>query len=281
MTLKWLRGTAARLAPGGGKGVHQHTVFATRSDMDPANEVVLSSIVRYAEEVWTATDPTLMKHRSRHIKTGELLAGVRAVQERNKHKIVQRGPISSMMKYLKELGWKLETPTTMRNQRGQPVLLAEGDPKRLKLMLQEALREQHENKVEERMIISGGCNEAELADLVENGIDFEAIRRVQRAKRVSNRAKHIVTQLAAGSYPIGARLRTIGVEVPNICPCCLEGPDTISHRCWSCPALTEQRARCIPAKVLKWAKAGGEHTLLARRCLGCETTKFNDLQKRP
>ena len=50
--LRWLRGTAAKLSPGGGQGARVATLLALHPASDPARTAVLGPIIRYAEEIW-------------------------------------------------------------------------------------------------------------------------------------------------------------------------------------------------------------------------------------
>ena len=61
--IKWLRGAAARLCPGGGIGALRAAVLGIHSDADPARKAVLGPIVRYAEEIWEISDPGLWHSR--------------------------------------------------------------------------------------------------------------------------------------------------------------------------------------------------------------------------
>ena len=60
-------------------------------------------------------------------------------------------------------------------------------------------------------------------------MDIGATRKTVRSNKTTPRAKHIVTQLVAGTYPIGAHLRKIGIRVKDICPLCQEGPDELQQ----------------------------------------------------
>ena len=102
----------------------------------------------------------------------------------------------------------------------------------------------------------------------EYGIDFAATRKALRERSTTKRAAHIITQLAAGTYPIGSRLQKIGFMTDGICPLCEEGPDTLPRRLWRCSELEAAREKYMPEGVVSWAKAGGQHTMLGMFCLG-------------
>ena len=83
-TLKWMRGKASTLIPGGGKGAHQDTIFSIHPDRDPARANIPPCIVRYAKEVWLATDEALCGHKV--IKCRQLLPGMTDVMRNQRRK---------------------------------------------------------------------------------------------------------------------------------------------------------------------------------------------------
>ena len=90
---------------------------------------------------------------------------------------------------------------------------------------------------------------------------------------MSRKACNRISQMTTGTYPIGRHLRKIGVKAYPTCPCCKAAEDTIQHRLWHCPELKELRDEHIPVDVQRWAKAGGQHELLACMCLGTKEYK--------
>ena len=117
-----------------------------------------------------------------------------------------------MMVALESLGWEFCEPALFKDQNRDDVYLRTGDPKRLRKMLERRLEELHEQEVEKAAVNRHCCTEAQAAKVKEFGIDFEATRKVLRSKRTTRRAANIVTQLAAGTYPIGRHLNKMGGE---------------------------------------------------------------------
>ena len=83
--LKWMRSSAARLCPGGGRGVLQAAVLGLHGDHDPARRAIGGSITRYAEEIWLISDPGLW--HTRHLSPGELYGGCKQLPRTNSTKI--------------------------------------------------------------------------------------------------------------------------------------------------------------------------------------------------
>ena len=147
-----------------------------------------------------------------------------------------------MLYSLQELGWQYVGPTLFLNNHGEEIKLTEGEPRRLQQLMERTLEEQHEAAVVQALHRRKGVTESELKQVDEYGIDFEAIRKAVKSKKTSRRGAHIITQLAAGTYPVGARLKQIGVHTDMLCPLCEDGEDTVKHRVWHCPGLAEARA---------------------------------------
>ena len=175
------------------------------------------------------------------------------------------------MASLRQDDWQYVSPTLLLDQRGREVHLVHGEPKLLQKKLEEALEEQHEKQIIESVLKREEVSEQEKDLINKFGIDFEATRKALRSKRTKRRSKHIITQLAAGAYPIGKRLRKIGVEAKACCPICRGAVDELGHRLWYCPGLKELRDKWLPVDLQNWAKAGGQTTLLAMACLGVLT----------
>ena len=142
----------------------------------------------------------------------------------------------------------------------------EVDPKELRKKMEQRLQRLNEIEVEKMVQNRHGCNEAEAKNAQEHGIDFEATRRALRSKKTGARAKHLISQLCAGTYPLGRQLRKCGVKVLATCPFCKNGEDSLQHRLWCCPTLEQERQAWIPDDVQQWAKRGGKETLLANMC---------------
>ena len=121
------------------------------------------------------------------------------------------------------------------------MILHELDPKELRRRMDQRLQRMLEEEVEKMVQARHACTEAEGLKVKEFGIDFEATRRALRSKQTTPRAKQIISQLAAGTYPIGRQLKKIGVKVLATCPCCKQAEDNLPHRLWECSALAELR----------------------------------------
>ena len=138
--LKWMRGSAARMSPGGGTGVLVAAVLALHPENDPGRKVLLGPIVRYAEEVWVCSDPGLWHER--HLKTGDLLGGMQRIAKTCRRTataaVVRRGPLSAMINSLDLVGWTFVKPTLFLDQNGEEIDLTAGEPK----LLQKSLRQQ-------------------------------------------------------------------------------------------------------------------------------------------
>ena len=117
--------------PGGGQGVLQAAALGLRGAHDPARKTLLKSITRYAEELWLVSDPGLW--RSRHLRPGELLQGVESVAKKNKmrDRFWRRGPFSGFLAALRQVDWQYLNPTTLLDNHGRKLNLAEGEPKLL------------------------------------------------------------------------------------------------------------------------------------------------------
>ena len=121
-----------------------------------------------------------------------------------------------------------------------------------------------------------GASEAYLVE--ELGVDFAATRRALGTKKLSNRAKNIICQIATGTYPIGRYMEKIGVPVLNTCPFCKRATDTLEHRLWERTELSEQRARHFTEATLAWAKRGGHTTRIGQFSLATCGHKLPKLQ---
>ena len=116
------------------------------------------------------------------------------------------------------MDWQYINPTTLLGNHGREINLVEGEPKLLQKKLEDTLGEQHEKQLSEAVLKMEETTETEK-ELIQNfGIDFEATRKALRSQRTTRRSNHIITQLAAGAYPMGKRLLRIGVKAFSSCP---------------------------------------------------------------
>ena len=157
---------------------------------------------------------------------------------------------------------------------GESFKMTKGDPRQLGQRLEATLREQHEEAVCAAVVRRAGCSEEERRRVEAYGIDFVAVRRALRSKKTQGRSRHIISQLAANTYPVGRRLQKMGVRTTGVCPCCQEGEDTVRHRVWWCPALEEARERHFTPGMISWARGGGDTTLLGTMCLPANNMNY-------
>ena len=99
----------------------------------------------------------------------------------------------------------------MLDQHGTSHLLHEEDPCQLKEHLEQAILEKLQADVEQTVQQRHVCTESEAKKVTEYGIDVGATRRALRSKKLTGRMKHVIGQLAAGTYPIGRHLRELGL----------------------------------------------------------------------
>ena len=187
---------------------------------------------------------------------GRVFGRSKKIQKKNDERVVKRGPITAMLATLGHLGWTMLSPTILRTDQGEDLKLAEMDPKQVRSKLEQTILRQQEQLTEEAVVNRTACTAQEAANIKEFGIDFEATRKALNSKKTKSRAKRIIGQLAANSYPIGRHLRKIGIKAPADCPCCEKSEDTLDHRIWDCPALADIRSKHVAADIQKWAKEG-------------------------
>ena len=94
--------------------------------------------------------------------------------------------------------------------------LIKGDPKQPRQRLEATLRMQHAEAVREAVVRRAGCTDEEKRRVEAHGIDFVAVRRALRSSTTKGRSRHIISQLAATTYPVGNRLLIVGVK-PREC----------------------------------------------------------------
>jgi hypothetical protein len=272
--LKWMRGKASTLIPGGGDGAREDAIFSLHPERDPARNHVAPCVVRYAKEVWMATDATQCGPKV--LRAGPLFEGVREVCEQHSIKPRRTGPLSSMLACLKVIGWTMRDPTHLIDRKGEVLDLAAGSPALLQEHIFEAIEDLHHRAVVKRIARKGWGDEEDQYTLRIQGPDLDTIRKVVRGHKLSFAARKCVTQVAAGSYVVASTLLRNGVEVLQSCPFCKQAPDTALRVIWACQELEILRREHFPEHILQWARGAGADSILASFGVGATPVKTHE-----
>ena len=257
--LKWTRAKASSLTLGGGKHGHQSTAFLLAPERDPANRFLLDTVVRYASEIWMATDSQLVTPKT--LRAGYLHRHMgKVLRNWNKGSTQVRGPLSAMLKSLQQLGWKMLNPFVLRDDKGQELHLAVGPPCVLRRHLQAALQRQHQSELEWKVITKSQVTDAEFEGLRRGGLSTWITKQFVNTDKHEFQSRRCIAQVATGKYVLAKHMQRYQLDVPGCCPLCSSADDSVYHRVFECPALLEQRRKALSEAMLNDALESGRHS---------------------
>ena len=86
---------------------------------------------------------------------------------------------------------------------GEEVELHHTDPKQLRHKFEHAFVAGHEQAATEAVLKRDHVREADKEKIKYYGIDVEATKKALRSGKTKGRARHLITQLASNTYPMG------------------------------------------------------------------------------
>ena len=121
---------------------------------DPARRLLELPILRYATEIWHATERS--QARPKNLKLGTVVSGVRTVLGRlasdNQKANGAKGPINAMIGAANEIGWALVDPVTFVDQNRQLISITQGSPARLRKLIHRAIADKLEEQFTTKLV---------------------------------------------------------------------------------------------------------------------------------
>lgn len=258
---------------GGGKGAHQATVFSLFPERDPVRKQIIPCIVRYAKEVWLASDTQLFHPKV--IPCGQLYSGMLKVLNQQKKRPRRTGPLSNLLRCLAILEWDMKDPIRLIDHNGEELNLTIGSPELLKERLHEAATELHYHEVVKRIAKKNFGAKQVFDDFRVNGPDLDELRKIVNSPKYPYQTRRAIAQVAAGSYIVADTLIRNAVRIAPTCPFCKGPTDSIMHRITDCSPLRQLREECIPDNIRAWLREGGRQSILALTCIGTNPIPHN------
>eukprot|EP00973_Karenia_brevis_P051391 7137660-Karenia_brevis.AAC.1 len=276
--LRWTRAKASTLTIGGGKHGHQATTFALSPEMDPARDFFAAPIIRYAREVWDASDAETCKqktlrmgflHKHMHAILGKWKQGDKAI----------RGPLSSVLKSLEQLGWRMADPFALIDDEGHRLELTVGSPAYLQDSIHKAIERNHQQELIWKVVSKDRLSDQDYMAIRKGGLAVAWTKLAVHSKKASYDTRRCVAQMATGKYTLAKTLQDFGIEVASTCPMCGQARDTVHHRVFHCPMLEEARGKAFDKQILEQALAMDPKSMLLN--LGVCTSQYANLQLLP
>eukprot|EP00959_Pyramimonas_sp_CCMP1952_P456189 9472747-Pyramimonas_sp.AAC.1 len=151
------------------------------------------------------------------------------------------GPVSALRKSLERISWSMPSFATLITDSGLKVVLTEFSPRLVKSLLRAAVRRTLEWDLGARFNLEGrACVDGAFAYL--------------NSSRYSLFEKGCMRALTCQAIYTRDRAASLGYILPSTsCPLCGGAVDTLRHRLWQCPSVSDIRDECVSTKVQEWA----------------------------
>jgi hypothetical protein len=208
-------------------------------EQDPWYIAISAPLVRWAREVWMATDPAgptdsdVLTHH-------ELVLAARTIQ--NTDQALPQGPLLAVRQALSFLGWTIQLPYHFCNHTGQLLNLSAGTPACLRHHIRNRFASLQERQLRDRL------HERPTAIVPH----WPLVRRLVHSKQLQRHHKSALMSAIYGTLPSPAWLAAHGWKIEGTCRHC--GQDRTAHHeaagCGHpCPLRSLLAATQVPPKL--------------------------------
>ena len=159
------RQLAKQLTAGVSKMASLEAALLLDPSKDPARRLLELPILRYATEIWHATERS--QALPKNLKLGTVVSGVRTVMERlaSDHQKANgaKGPINAMIGAANEIGWPLMDLVTFVDQNRQLISITQGSPARLRKLIHRAITDKLKEQFTTKLVKEGSGADSEFA----------------------------------------------------------------------------------------------------------------------
>ncbi len=158
-----------------------------------------------------------------------------------------KGPISSMILSLDRVGWSMPDPFTLRDRKGNDIVLTRTSPALLAILLHEAVIITAEVKEGAKAAEHDPAFRGRRVAVEHVAAQLKSDRRLTCADRAAYKS------VVCGALMTFNRAASLGYLVADKCPLCGAQGDTVRHRIWRCrhPKAVEARDSVAPQWLQK------------------------------